>query len=875
MRNLLFFLSSVKGKLIIGVVVLHAILMGLFVYDFITREQNFIHERSKQSLGNLSGFVASNASLPLLNNDLAALGELVSQIESLSEVEKIYILDRNFRVRASNDPAAFNRRFGDSQSLRIQNELRLLHGRKVQQEHNGVIDTASAITVGRNTVGFVRIISSTKSTAEQMRILLERGVFYIVIAILMGGAIAWLIVRNITKRLSILSNAAAEISRGNYNLSLPPFGGQDEISRMGRAFRAMIASIHAQVSELEWMLAKVQDAEAAERERYRQSERYQKALFQWAEIGYENPQTAIRNAVEISAHTLNIERVSVWFLNSDASALECRDLYTLGDGFHTEGILLERRDYPRYFDAVLEGKIIAADDARNDSHTSEFTERYLKVLGIVSMLDMPIVQEGKVIGVVCHEHIGDLRVWRPEEKEFAISITSALALAFEIDKRKQVESTLDYQAHHDTLTGLPNRALFMDRLEQAIKKAKRRGNKLAVLFIDLDRFKEINDSLGHQMGDRVLVTAAERLRGSLREVDTIARLGGDEFTLIIEEIDDQMKVNDIASKLVTVLQQPMGIGEHRLYVTSSIGISIYPLDGEDAQSLLRNADSAMYKAKEEGRNSYQYYTQELTARAFERVAMESNLRRAIERGEFVVYYQPQVNGQNDRIVGMEALVRWNSPELGMVSPARFIPIAEETGMILAIDEFVMESAMRQMARWYGQGLEPGVLSLNLAMKQLWRDTCVETIERMLRQSGCRSEWVELEVTEGEIMKNPEKAIGILKGLRDLGVKLAIDDFGTGYSSLAYLKRLPLDILKIDQSFVRGLPGIHEDVAIVRAVIVLAETMGLEVIAEGVETAEQKNFLVANGCHTIQGYLYSRPVPAGEMEEMLKRSLKGG
>jgi diguanylate cyclase (GGDEF)-like protein len=535
-------------------------------------------------------------------------------------------------------------------------------------------------------------------------------------------------------------------------------------------------------------------------------------------------------------------------------------------------MFLQRSDYPLYFEAIDHGGIIAADDAQNDPQTGEFSESYLKPLRIFSMLDMPITVDAKVIGVVCHEHVGSIRHWSPEEKEFAITIANALALTFEIDKRKKIEQILDYKAYHDELTHLSNRAQFIDRLEHAIKKAKRQEDMLAVLFIDLDRFKEINDSLGHEMGDEVLIEIANRLQEHLREIDTIARLGGDEFTLIVEDIEDIEKVNTIALKLLSALQQPMLINEHQLYVTVSIGISLFPLDGDNAQSLLRNADSAMYKAKEEGRNSYQYYTAELTQRAFQRVSLESSLRRAIANREFVVYYQPQMNGVTDEMIGMEALVRWQHPEMGLITPAHFIPLAEETGLILAIDAFVMEEAMEQISRWYSEGLNPGIVSLNLAMKQLWQENFAVTLQMMLETNGCKAEWIELEVTEGEVMKNPEKAIGILKQIHDLGVKLAIDDFGTGYSSLSYLKRLPLDILKIDQSFVRGIPENIEDVAIVQSIIALAKNMGMSVIAEGVETLQQKEFLVENGCLNIQGYFYARPISASEMDDRLRQVL---
>ena len=867
-----YLFSSLKWQLFIGVIALHAILMGVFIYDIVHRERLFIHQEMLAKTKSLTKLIGSNAAFGLLNNDIAALGELVNQIKELPDVNTVFIIDHNFVIRASNDSSYFNCIAMDDWSQKIHNEFRTSQADVVQKQHDGVIDTSVTIRIGEKTVGYVRMISSTDTIDQQIASLRNKGLLYLLLAITSGALIAWLIVRNLTGRLTLLSRAASQVTHQNYDIELPAFDGTDELSEMGRAFTTMIDSIHQQVNELEAMLSQVQAAELLERKRYEQSERYQSALFQWSKIEYDNPDIAIRNAMEISAHTLKIERVSVWILNDENSALACHDVYTASTAEHLSGIFLYRSDYPRYFDAIDHGEIIAADDAQNDPQTAEFSENYLIPQMIYSMLDMPITVDGKIIGVVCHEHIGYIRHWNPEEKEFAITIANALALTFEIDKRKKIEQTLEYKAHHDELTHLSNRALFLDRLEHAIKKAKRQNTLLAVLFIDLDRFKEINDSLGHEMGDAVLIEVADRLREHMREIDTIARLGGDEFTLIIEDIEDIQKVNAIASKLLSTLQQPMEIQEHQLYVTTSIGISLFPLDGSDPQSLLRNADSAMYKAKEEGRNSYQYYTAELTQRAFERMSLESSLRRAIANHEFVVYYQPQINGVTGDLIGMEALVRWEHPELGLVSPARFIPLAEETGLILAIDEFVMKEGMKQVAFWYSQGLNPGVLSLNLAMKQLWQENFAQILKDMLNESGCRAEWIELEVTEGEVMKNPEKAIGILREIHSLGIILAIDDFGTGYSSLSYLKRLPLDILKIDQSFIRGIPENNEDVAIVRSIIALAKSMGMRVIAEGVETLEQKEFLVENGCHHIQGYFYSRPINVGEMEYRLHQPL---
>lgn len=864
--------TSLKWQLFIGVIALHAVLMGIFIYDLVHREHKFIHNEMLSKSQELSKLIASNSALGILNNDIVALSELVNQMKEVSDIDTVFIMDHNFIIRASNDSRYFNRIALDTWSQKIHKELTSIQMHRVQKEHDGVIDTSVPIRIHDKTIGYVRMISSTDMMDQQITLLRNKGLLYLFLAITSGALIAWLIVRNLTGRLTLLSRAASQVAQQNYDITLPIFSGNDEVSQMGRAFATMIDSIHKQVNELEAMLSQVQAAEMLERERYEQSERYQHALFQWSKIEYDNPEIAVRNAMEISAHTLKIERVSVWLFNDDNSAIVCHDLYTASNAEHQSGMLLYRSDYPNYFRAIDDGEIIAVDDAQNDLQTAEFSENYLIPQMIYSMLDMPITVDGKIIGVVCHENIGSIHHWNPEEKEFAITIANALALTFEIDKRKKIEQTLEYKAHHDELTHLSNRALFLDRLEHAIKKAKRQNKLLAVLFIDLDRFKEINDSLGHEMGDAVLIEVADRLREHLREIDTIARLGGDEFTLIIEDIEDIQKVNAIALKLLSTLQHPMVIHEHQLYVTTSIGISLFPLDGSDPQSLLRNADSAMYKAKEEGRNSYQYYTAELTQRAFERVFLESSLRRAIVNHEFVVYYQPQINGLSGELIGMEALVRWQHPEDGLVSPERFIPLAEETGLILSIDEFVMKEGMRQIAHWYGKGLNPGVLSLNLAMKQLWQENFPQMLQDMLKDIGCKAEWIELEVTEGEVMKNPEKAIGILQKIHALGITLAIDDFGTGYSSLSYLKRLPLDILKIDQSFIRGIPENNEDIAIVRSIIALAKSMGMRVIAEGVETLEQKEFLVENGCHHIQGYFYSRPINAGEMDNRLTESL---
>ena len=460
-----------------------------------------------------------------------------------------------------------------------------------------------------------------------------------------------------------------------------------------------------------------------------------------------------------------------------------------------------------------------------------------------------------------------------DEKENIIGVLGSYA---DITKQRNIEKeliiqkdALSYQANHDELTGLANRTLFNDRLRLAIEKANRNKHLVALLFIDLDHFKEINDSLGHDVGDLVLQEVTNRFNNVIRNDDSVARLGGDEFTVILEDLKNAQDASLAAQKILKSLSEPFILQNNKLYISSSIGISIYPDNGISVQNLLKFADSAMYKAKDEGRNNFQYYSADMTELAFERVVMETSLRAALSNEEFVVYYQPQVDGRNNKVIGMEALIRWQHPTMGLVSPAKFIPLAESTGLIVEVDRYVMKIAMTQIVEWYSQGLNPGLLAMNLAVKQLQEEDFISMFKNLMQEINCKPEWLELEVTEGQIMTNPEKAIVILQKISDLGVELAVDDFGTGYSSLAYLKRLPIDKLKIDQAFVRDLPGDEEDEGITKAIIALSKSLNLKVIAEGVETKEQRDFIVENGCENIQGYFYSKPVPADEFEEILR------
>lgn len=438
----------------------------------------------------------------------------------------------------------------------------------------------------------------------------------------------------------------------------------------------------------------------------------------------------------------------------------------------------------------------------------------------------------------------------------------------DISDRKRAEEQIEFHAYHDVLTMLPNRKLFMDRLRQNLTHARRAGAPLAVMFIDLDQFKAVNDTLGHNAGDEVLLEMAKRLCGCVRADDTVARLGGDEFSIVLSELRRPEDAGRVAEKIISAVQRPMIIGGVPIEVSASIGIALYPADGMDAESLLRNADSAMYRAKEAGRNTYQLCTDDMKRRAIERLSLETRLRKAVVEEQLVLHYQPQVSLDRMKVIGVEALLRWNDPQHGLVYPASFIPLAEESRLILPIGDWVLRTACDQMRRWRDGGTDVPYIAINLSARQFQQHDLVDRVGRVLHETGLEGSALEIEITETTAMANAEQTIDVMNGLRDLGVSIAIDDFGTGYSSLNYLKRFPLTTVKIDRAFVRDLATSEGDAAIVSAVIGIARSLRLRVIAEGVESEEHLTFLRRKECDAAQGYYFSRPVPAETIGTLL-------
>lgn len=449
-------------------------------------------------------------------------------------------------------------------------------------------------------------------------------------------------------------------------------------------------------------------------------------------------------------------------------------------------------------------------------------------------------------------------------------IVNYIGVFSDISKIKKTEDELRFLAHHDSLTQLPNRVLLNERLEHSLERAQRKDENLAVLYLDLDRFKEVNDGFGHPYGDKLLQEVAVTLSKMLRDEDTIARVSGDEFVIVLEDIRSPNDIAIIAQKILTELSSPMVLHEHEITITVSIGITVSPSDGNDVVTLLKNADTALHRAKELGRNSFEFFSADMATSSFEMLFLHSALHNALTNGEFILHYQPQFDMKSGKILGSEALVRWNSPAMGLVSPARFIPIAEDTGLIVPLGDWILVQACRQMKQWLDEKRAVSYVAVNVSGRQLSHGNIVQSVQEALAQTGLDAKHLEIEITESVIMKD-ELYIGILRDLQELGIRLSIDDFGTGYSSLSRLKNMPISKLKIDQSFVSGIPEDEDDMKITQAVIGLAKSLGLDVIAEGVETKEQVTFLLEQGCKKVQGYLYSRPQTAEDLSKWLKKN----
>ena len=584
--------------------------------------------------------------------------------------------------------------------------------------------------------------------------------------------------------------------------------------------------------------------------------------------GATDPNEIMPGIIEAIGTGLSFECGSHWSLDKDGALLQCTASWGENAPAIAEFLALTKKmSVPSGVD--LPGRAWAGHEplVLTDVGSEQGFSRTAAALqaGLHGALALPIVAAGRNFGVIELFSAGTIQ---PDEALIQLlkSLSAQIGQSFQ---RRLAEDQLRFIATHDSLTDLPNRSLFNERLRHALHQGTRYTRGIAVMFIDMDRFKVVNDSLGHSAGDRLLQDSAKRLAECLRESDTVARLGGDEFVVMIENFTAPKDAIAVAQKVLASLAKPFFVDGQEFLMSASIGISTFPDDGKDAEMLLKNADIAMYRAKDQGRNNYQFYSAQMNKHTFERLAMESSLRRAVERNEFQLHYQPKLDLRTGAIAGVEALVRWQHPDWGMVSPAQFIPLAEETGLIVQIGEWVLRAACEQNKRWRDQGIPPLRVAVNLSARQFAQKTLLSDIAKTIAQSGLTPDCIELEITESLVMTNPEHATETLHKLKTMGISLSIDDFGTGYSSLAYLKRFPIDCIKIDRSFIKDIPTEADDMAITRGVIALGHSLRLKVVAEGVETVEQRDFLRSNDCDEMQGYLFSKPLPAEEVTALLK------
>jgi diguanylate cyclase (GGDEF)-like protein/PAS domain S-box-containing protein len=513
------------------------------------------------------------------------------------------------------------------------------------------------------------------------------------------------------------------------------------------------------------------------------------------------------------------------------------------------------------------GQPVWASDITKDGRVAQVS--LARETGMRGAFVFPVVSEGKTIGVLTFNS----RQIRDPETRLLQAIQVIGSQIGQFIQRKGAEERVRHLANHDALTSLPNRTMFNEVLNISIKNAQRYHRNFAVLFIDLDRFKIINDTLGHDAGDKLLQEMAARLTHVLRDSDVVARLGGDEFVVLLQETNEPRQVEAVVRKILSALIKPVTIQGQECRVTASIGICMYPADAQDDLSLMKNADIAMYRAKEEGKNTFKFYSEALNVHSLERMSLETSMRRALERDEFVLHYQAKLDLHTGRVTGVEALLRWQHPDLGLVAPGRFIPLAEETGLIVPLGRWVLQTACSQNTAWQRVGLPPLLMAVNLSARQLADDQLLEDIAAALQSSGMKPELLELELTESMVMQDTERAGKMLAAIKKLGVRLAIDDFGVGYSSLTHLKRFPIDTLKVDRSFIRDLPQDPEDRAITEAIIAMGRSLHLTVVAEGVETLEQQTFLREHDCDQTQGFFFSRPIPHAQFAELLRRRIE--
>ncbi len=682
------------------------------------------------------------------------------------------------------------------------------------------------------------------------------------------------------RAVELSADPKAFLDRILYLYAHPEQSANDEFeTKDGRIFERQSVPLRAgdgTVLGRIWIIHDISELRSAERKAQGDLLRSQEQLRTTGEISKSlallsgDVEALARQVTELASKTIGCERVNVWLFNSDETELHCIDLYEATPDRHSAGMVLTEKAFGPELKIIKSTRYVNADDPLADPRTAGYVEPYLKPLGITSMLDVAIRASEQNFGLLCFEHVGKPHHWTEDEIGYACQLADKIGIAIISGMRRRAEEQIRHSARHDGLTGLANRKVFIETLDQAIARAERSERAFAVLYLDLDHFKDVNDTLGHPVGDELLCAAAERLRGCVRKTDLVARFGGDEFAILSEGVRDPADVANLAAKIIDSLKEPYSLSGNEISSGASVGIAVWEPGDKDPELLLSNADIALYRAKSEERGSYRFFTEAMDTEVRARVTLSAELRNAIEAGELCLDYQPQVELATGRIVGVEALVRWRHPDRGVLGPTEFIPIAEQTGLIVGVDSWVLREACRQGKAWVDEGIAPDTIGLNMSPVYLKRTLEVEQqVLAALSETGLPPERLEIEITESGLMMASREHEAALSRLRDKGIKLAIDDFGTGYSSLDYLRRFPAHRLKIAQVFIAQIVTDPSSEAILRAVVGLSRELGMVSIAEGVETEKQLAVIKACGCPEVQGYYFAKPLSAEDIRPLLK------
>jgi diguanylate cyclase (GGDEF)-like protein/PAS domain S-box-containing protein len=825
--------NSIRSKIAAATTILAA-LISIFIYlYFPARLREQAARITKDEAHALARMAAQSVAPGLATADLTAVYRALAALRQNPDVAYLMVFDRvgTEPFAAFNVQLASDTRFREIAMTKPDSGLRdpYLDALGGFSADGRIYQTRVPVVDRSRPVGHIYVGFTTDRLTDEVRIN-QRMVAAVAVTIFFIGIIAAVFIANaITRPLRGMAETTKRIAGGHFG-ERAKVTGRDEVGQLARSFNTMLGKLEQAQEELATLNKSLEqrvEARTAElREQMterRRAERRYRLLFE-------------RNLA------------GVYIAQLDGFIVSCNDAAARMLGYESSEELLQQGGAIAYFDAVEHQKVM---------------EQLLEKGSAISQESRLLRRDGDVLWV-----LETLTASTSEHEDKPL----LEGIILDITDRKRTEQEVEYQAYHDALTGLPNRLLFLDRLSVALGQARRRQSPLAVLFLDLDNLKDVNDTLGHAAGDQLLQMVAERLSSCLRQEDTIGRIGGDEFTLLLPTLESRKAASSVAEKVIKTIQQPFLIGEDEVRVTTSIGIAMYPTDGEDPETLLANADRTMYTVKERGGAAYQFCSGAMGARGLGRMSMEESLKHAVDRNEIVVRYQPQVDSQTREVVAVEALVRWLHPEAGMIEPAGFISLAEYTGLIIPIGEFVLREACRQGKQWHEDGLGKLRVGVNVSARQLHQRDFLGMIDRALAESGLPADCLELEITESMAMQKSERTIAMLQRLRDRSIGIALDDFGTGQSSLAYLKRFPVSTVKIDRSFVSaGGKRAVTDGPIVEAILHLARSLRLRTVAEGIETAEQWRFLAERGCSEMQGYYVSRPLEPADFAKFVEQS----